>query len=500
MNRRLSKMENVPILLAVLCAAVLWAAPASGGEAAPETRQPLVAAFHVHSTVSTGTLTLDELADRAERMGIDALILCENFSLRYEYGLPPLRGVFKRSVSLPSVARYGVGRFLKEVQEAQARHPRVLLVPGVEVAPHYFWTGSLLDRNLTMHNAQKNLLVFGLAGEEDFLFLPAIGNDHASRFDWAAAVNMLPVMLLWPALWLWQRPSRTARLHQAAALALATVAVLLSLNAWPFAEPVFSQYDSTLGDHPYQAVIDAVTSGGGLAVWSMPEARDFHVHAYGPLGSVTVRTDPYPEALARTAGYAGFGGLYQDTRTATEPGGLWDRLLSDHLAGQRPVPPFAYGEIAFHTPGEAGIELNQVLNVLRVRERSVAGVLEAMRTGRVYAVAEPTPPLGLRLDRFEVGEDGGERGGQSGEIFVRKGHGGVTIRVAVSTADAKAHTVELSLIRSGQTIARITGETPFTQRFMDRTLPAGERAFYRVEVHGEGGREILSNPIFLREG
>jgi hypothetical protein len=492
-------MENVPVLfLAVLCAAVLWAAPASGGDVSPETRQPLVAAFHVHSTISTGTLTLDELADRAERMGIDAVILSENFSLRYEYGLPPLRGVFKRSVSLPSVARYGVGRFLKDVAEAQARHPRVLLVPGIEIAPHYYWTGSLLDRNLTMHNAQKNLLVFGLAGEEEFLSLPAIGNDRVSRFGWAAAANMLPVMLLLPALWLWQRPYGTARWYQTVALALAATAILLSMNAWPFAEPVFSQYDTDLSDRPYQAVIDAVSARGGLVVWSMPEARDFHVHSYGPLGTVTVKTDPYAEALSRTTGYAGFGGVYQDTRTATEPGGLWDRLLSDHLAGQRPAPPFAYGEIAFHTPGEAGIELNQVLNVLQVRERSIAAVVEALKTGRVYAVAEPTGSLGLRLDRFEVGEDGSERAAQSGEIFVRKEPGGVTVRVAVSTADARPHTVELALIRSGRTIARITGETPFTQRFADRTLPAGERAFYRVEVHGEGGKEILSNPIFVR--
>jgi hypothetical protein len=301
---------------------------------------------------------------------------------------------------------------------------------------------------------------------------------------------MLPVMLLLPALWLRRRP--------AAALTLAAAAILLSTNAWPFAEPVFSQYDAELGDRPYQAVIDAVSARGGLAVWSMPEARDFHVHSYGPLGTVTVRTDPYAEALSRTTGYAGFGGVYQDTRTATAPGGQWDRLLSDHLAGQRPAPPFAYGEIAFHAPGEAGIELNQVLNVLRVRERSVAGVVEAMKTGRVYAVAEPTGPVGLRLDRFEAGDDGGERSAQSGEIFVRKGPGDVTIRVAVSTADAKPHTVELSLIRSGRTIARTTGETPFTQRFVDRTLPTGERAFYRVEVHGERGKEILSNPIFVR--
>lgn len=497
-------------LIVLLGAAVAYVAGSAFGSTEPvSSRQPLVTAFHVHSTVSTGSLTLDELAERAERLGIDALILSENFVLRYEYGVPPLRGVFRRSVSLPSVVQYGIGRFLKEIEETQARHPRVLLVPGVEVAPHYYWTGSLLDRNLTMHNAQRNLLVFGLAREEDFLALPVTGNDDASRFGLAAAANMLPVLLLPPALWLWRYRTyrsvrvgvvshRVARRHRPSALMLAVTAMLLSVNAWPFAVPVFSQYESELGDRPYQAVIDTVSARGGVTVWSMPEARDFSVHSYGPLGTVTVKTDPYTDVLSRTTGYAGFGGVYQDTRTAAEPGGIWDQLLTDYLAARRTAPPFAYGEIAFHTPGEAGIELNQVLNVLGVRERSVAGVVEAMRTGHAYAVAQPILPMGLRLQRFDVGTDGGERAARSGEIFARRGSEEVVIRAAVSTADAKPHAVTLSLIRSGQVIARMTGNTPLEQRFVDRTLPAGEQAFYRVEVHGEG--EILSNPIFVMPG
>jgi len=503
--------RTVVLLGAVVVCAIGAANPAFGAAEPAPSHQPLVAALHIHSAVSTGSLTLDELAERAERMGIDALILSENFVLRYEYGVPPLRGVFRRSLTLPSVVQYGIGRFLKEIEETQARHPRVLLVPGVEVAPHYYWTGSLLDRNLTMHNAQRNLLVVGLAREEDYLALPVIGNDGAARFGPAAAANMLPVLLLAPAWWLWQHwswsyrsgrggvlPYYRMRWRRALALGLAVMAIVLSANAWPFATPVFSQYDADLGDRPYQAVIDLVSARGGVAVWSMPEARDFSVHSFGPLGTVTVKTDPYTDILPRTTGYAGFGGVYQDTRTAAEPGGIWDRLLVDYLAARRTAPPFVYGEIAFHTPGEAGIELNQVLNVLEVRERSVAGVVDAMRTGRVYAVAEPNRVLGLRLERFDVGTNGDERTATAGDVFTRKGAEDVVIRVDVAGTAIGLKPVTLVIVRSGQVVARATGNLPMSQRVVDRALPAGQGAYYRVEVHGEG--EILSNPIFVKPG
>ena len=143
--------------------------------------RPLVTAIHVHSTASTGTLDLDALAERAEHLGIEALLLSENLALRYEYGLEPLRGTFKVSLSFPSLVTYGVKRYLKEVHDVQARHPGVLLIPGLEVAPHYYWTGSLWTRDLTMHDAQKNFLVFGLheagrccgtPGSWQFLLIP----------------------------------------------------------------------------------------------------------------------------------------------------------------------------------------------------------------------------------------------------------------------------------------------------------------------------------------
>ena len=124
---------------------------------ASEERQQLLATVHVHSTASTGELTVEALAERAEQLGLDALILTDNFSLRYEYGLWPLPGLLKRQVSFPSVLEYGIERYLDEIAAAQSRHPKLIILPGVEVAPYYYWTGSIVERTLTMHNAQRNL-------------------------------------------------------------------------------------------------------------------------------------------------------------------------------------------------------------------------------------------------------------------------------------------------------------------------------------------------------
>ena len=491
---------SVVLLLFGLTSSVSGAAEIEGGF------HPLVTALHVHSTVSTGSLTLDQLAERAERLGLDAVILSENFVLRYEYGLFPLRGVIKRTVTLPSVLDYGIDRFLTDVAAAQARHPHLLLIPGVEVAPHYYWAGSLLNRNLTMHNSQRNFLVLGLPRAMDYATLPISGNPASYRFGWETALNLTPALLLIPAGWLWKhrlyRIGRVGELRytvmrrrRVPAIVLSGMTLLLLINAWPFSEPLFSSYDEGLGYRPYQTFIDAVSSRGGLVVWSMPEARDFHQYSFGPLGVVTVKTEPYAEALILTTGYTGFGGVYQDTRSATQPDGIWDQTIELYLTGQRLLPPYLFGEIALHKPGEANIELDQVLNVLWVRERTPAGIIEAMRAGRLYAVGQYRKEFGLRLDEFLVECEAGTLRARSGETLDPKKAKDLAVRVSVSATDRGTHPISVTIIRSGQVIARLTGQTPFTQSVADTSVPLGQSVAYRIEV--QGGGEILSNPIFV---
>jgi hypothetical protein len=77
-------VKRAVALLAVLAAA--FAAPADALERLP-------AVLHVHSDLSTGDFSLEQLAGMAERQGIGALLVTENYLLRVEYGLPPFRAL-----------------------------------------------------------------------------------------------------------------------------------------------------------------------------------------------------------------------------------------------------------------------------------------------------------------------------------------------------------------------------------------------------------------------
>ena len=479
---------------------VLACLPAAIGQAqVSDDRQQIVATMHVHSTASTGELTIEALAERAEQLGLDVLILTDNFSLRYEYGLWPMPGLLKRQVSFPSVLEYGIKRYVDEVSAAQRRHPNLIILPGLEVAPYYYWTGSLWGRSLTMHNAQRNLLVFGLNKLEDYRSLPASGNPGSYSFDWRGALNGAPMLLVVPAVWLWRPIRRRAdrqSLRRMVACILIVLAVALVANAWPLSQPAFSSYDDRLGYRPYQALIDDVRDKGGLVFWSMTEARDFHEYGFGPLGTITVKTEPHSESLRETTGYTGFGGLYQDGRTIIKPGDLWDRLLPLPAHELRPTPVLI-GELAFHGLSDAGKDLDRVVTVLSVKERTIAGVLEALRSGHVYAVGAGGPHVQLRLDEFRIVCQGGAKSASVGDRLDPAGARDLMVHFSITATDRGRHPLKVRVIRSGQVVAQLAGETPFLVDWPDATGPTDGRMTYRVEITGSG--ELLSNPIFVEK-
>lgn len=490
--------SDVPIrllLVGLLIGAMVAGMPAPASTEEPSPWQRLVVAVHVHSTVSTGTLTLDELADEAEQVGVDAVVLSDNFSLRYEYGLFPLRGNLKARVGVPSVLDVGPVRYLEMVAEAQRRHPRVLLIPGVEVAPHYFWTGSVLTGDLTMHDAQRNLLVFGLPTSEDYLALPVTGNAAAYRYDWRTARDLLPGLLFIPAALVWRGASlRGARRWFAGGLA--GLAVLLLGNAWPFQHPACSVYAEDCAYRPSQAVIDLVEARGGQVYWSLPEARDDHEYSVGPLGAVQVRTEPYPDALHETNGYSGFGGVYEDHHPMTDPGGRWDDLLNQYQTGMRSTWPVLISESGFHGPGADRKRLDRVQTVAWVRERTVPAVLEALAAGRHYAVLHDPTKFLLRLDAFQVQCEGRAKRAGLGDTLRADPGCRPTVTFAVSSSDGTTRPVRLTLIRSGAVIRRVAGETPIRETVIDTEAPDGQPVSYRLEAKAEG--ELLSNPIFVK--
>ena len=160
------KTRATAMLMLVMALAVTPAATAL---------DPVRGVVHVHTDLSTGEFELEELVRTAARQGIGALLLAENYLARVEYGLPPFRALTAMAHEERSVHGRLHG-YLERVARIRAQFPQVLILPGVEVMPHYFWTGSALALHLHLHDTQKNLLVFGIEDAGALRELPAAGN------------------------------------------------------------------------------------------------------------------------------------------------------------------------------------------------------------------------------------------------------------------------------------------------------------------------------------
>ena len=479
--------------------AVLLALVVAGAAGPAEALERLPAVLHIHSDLSTGDFSLEQLAAMAEKEGIGALLVTENYLLRVEYGLPPFRALTRATREERSVLDAGVERYLERVARARAANPRVLIVPGVEVLPHYYWTGSPLALDMIVHNTQKNLLVFGLADAAALRSLPVIGNPHAASFGWASALDALPGALVIPgALILLQKRRSLKRRGRAvivvtrrrwlAGTILGGIGLLALVRGWPFAVEPYPPYDD-LGLRPHQELIDYVDRRGGVTVWSLPEARDEGEQWIGPI-RVGWRTAPYPDDLLRTARYTAFGAVYEDTTRVERPGDGWDRLLSQFALGDRSRAAWAVGESGFHG-FSAGKGLGNVQTVFLVEERSERAVIDAFRRGRMYALQRERD-AGLVLAEFQV--RAGAATAVSGETLRAVEATPIEVSVAVETAGGSARDVRVTLVRNGAAVEAWTGPTPFRTVYRERF--DGGPAFYRLDVRGSG--RLLSNPIFVR--
>lgn len=460
------------------------------------------AEIHVHSNFSTGEFSLDALADMADKAGVEALLLSENYLWRVEYGLPPFRALTRVVHEEPSVVRFGLDRYLAGVAATRRRFPKLVIVPGVEVIPHYHWTGSPFDSQMTLHNTQKNLLVFGVSDLAALGRLPVIGNSRAEGFTVQSLVDVVPALLLIPGLRaLLAKQQRRIRVGRAFVIVrrrrwflgglLCLVGGIALVRAWPFGADRYPYWqDSRL--LPHQDLIDHAQRLGGVTIWSFPEARDSGQRFVGPV-RVAWSTEPYPDDLLRTFHYTAFGALYEDTTHFERAGRGWDILLGQYIKGERSRPVWAVAESGFHR-FEAGKTLGTVQTVLLTTDRSEAGVLDAIKQGRMYARLR-SPKAGLALAEFAVAGPGGTA--SIGETLRVSDGAPVEVRIGVDAVTGENQPLRVSLIRNGAVVGGWTAPTPF--RIVHRETFDGRPLYFRVDASGTStANRLLTNPVFVK--
>jgi len=135
-----------------------------------------------------------------------------------------------------------------------------------------------------------------------------------------------------------------------------------------------------------------------------------------------------------------------------------------------------------------------VQTVFLVDEHSQAGVLEAFKRGRLYAVRRP-PEMALVLSDFSI--TAAAATAASGETLRVAEGARLSVRVAVESSDGGSHPLRVTLLRNGTAAETWAGQTPFTA-VHDETFD-GTPLVFRVESRGRAPHQLLTSPVFVRK-
>ncbi len=152
------------------------------------------------TTFSDGKYSIEELVLLAKQRGFNVLFINDHDLMAMEYGLPPLRSILKKSVEQNSINKQGVVQFIQAIREAEKKYPDMIIIPGSETVPFYYWTGNPITGVLTAHNHEKRLLTVGMENADDYENLPILHNSLSLKNAGHAVPELIffPPHSLWP--------------------------------------------------------------------------------------------------------------------------------------------------------------------------------------------------------------------------------------------------------------------------------------------------------------
>ena len=350
--------------------------------------------FRVNTTVSAGRESIETVASKAERNGMEFVVFSDQFLVKGEYGLPPFRNILKKSVERPSICTYGIEYYLQRIEETGRKYPGIVVIPGADIAPHYYWKGSPFTGNLMTRQFSEQLTVFGSSDPEFYRKLPVIHNNYMSFSFSNFFLSILPLLLSLIGAFTLLSLKKTyyedaqgnkyvkyKKTKAVVGIILILIGIIWCINNRPFTCKFgYNQY-SSYGASPYQKVIDYVRKNGGDSsgiMWSAPEAT-----MKDKIGGVSMLTAPYLDDILKTDGHNGFAGIYGDVAHAYEPGKDWDIMLKEYCSGKRSVRPVVVGEADYHGSGDISF-IQTVINSNKLDQRNVVSAITA---GRSYAVS-----------------------------------------------------------------------------------------------------------------
>lgn len=441
----------------------------------------------VKSRFSDGCSSIQELANIAQLKKIDVVIFSDHDRYALEYGIMPFERIFKKKVEGASILSSGAVAYLSEINDNDKNFPDTLLIPAVESAPFYYWTGGLLGKDLVANNWDKHLLIVGLDRPEDYEQLPILNGNLSTRYT----SQFMPRFLVLLVLFLASLIPIYKNYYRRLSILLMVIFFLLLVNNHPYRSSSFDQYHGNQGIAPFQEAIDYARSKNALVFWNHLESTT----GMGKTGLVGLETPPHPEDLLASKNYTGFQAVYDGEIHMTEPGKEWDQVLLQYVQGTRDHPVWGYGGNDFHCEGQSGNTLISVKTVFLARDKSRESVLEAMRKGRMYALRQPEA-YRLSLDEFKVMDKVSGREATLGEDLYSQDIPELNIKIR-STNDSE-DTVILSIIRDGEVVKKEAASLPYELSWRDMQVKRQGAVYYRLRAEVNQENYLISNPVFVR--
>ncbi|HOX54470.1 MAG: hypothetical protein PHI86_06105 [Candidatus Omnitrophica bacterium] len=445
------------------------------------------AAIHIQTNISDGKYSFDEIAKQAQKENIKVLIFTDTALRRWEYGIRPLENIIKRRIEHSSVFKFGIAKYLTVIKNLKEKYPGMVFVPAVEVVPFYYWQGNFWEKDFTLYNWHKKMLVIGLENESDYRFLPIIANHSLWPLHENNFIKLWPLLIILLGIFLAIKyQNKTA--YRNYGYVFLVIGVLFLANNLQFNVSRFNAYNKDQRTKPYQDLIDYVVKRGGLVFWAYPEVKNID-----RVKGVNVCTFPYKEELIYTHDYTGSAVLFDENRSLANIGDVWDKILLASCVGSR-APAWAIGEVDYHGDHE---NLSRIQTVFLLNSMIEEEVFKALKKGMMYAKLNNVAN-DFNLDKFIVSDEEMKSFGLMGQEIEVDSKPEVIIETSCKSSPDEP--IEIKLIRNGKLIQTFNSESSnFRVKYQDEYFSPGEKIYYRIMIKsGSNIYQVISNPIFVR--
>ena len=441
----------------------------------------------IKSNFSEGCSSITDIVSQAERQKIDVVLFGDFARNSIEFGVKPFERIFKDIHQGPSVLDRGVGGYISEIKDNDRKFAHTLLIPGVETIPFYFWTGSNYDKNLTAHNWDKHLLVFGMPSAQGYEQLPLPNSNFSKEYT----QDLLKNFMIFSFIFMLTAGAVYKGYLRIITVPLMLLFALLTLNNHPFQSSPYDPYNGDQGMKPYQNLIDFAISKGALVFWNHME----DTNGINQKDSLSLETIPYPDDLLKTQNYTGFQVVGDQPIVQSDPGQQWDQVLMEYLNGNRERPVWGFGSNDYLCENQNGDNLGSVRTVFLVRESSNDTVLDAMRKGRMYAVRQ-TDANRLSLDEFVVKDQKAGNQVTMGQELVATDF--PTVSMKLRSVQGGTKTAQIQIIRNGALVKEETVSLPYDLTWRDVEIDRIKPVYYRIKATVSPTDHLVSNPIFVK--